>query len=173
MTCLHTRSPIALQTKSHCVYAGLDTDLCRLCACCFCLYEFIWASLSCCRWPCTPGVLHSLYSLIPCDFTFLGFAEVFQERFDGDTSFKAVFSKISLSLSLSLPPTSCCHAVGLYICCHLPQDKASMVMADYGSNLWVCQNIIRSHFIPFLFVLLWCVLFLPMVRCFTLGLWHI
>lgn len=54
-----------------------------------------------------------------------------------------------------------CLPVVLCICFHLLQEEASLLVAEQGTDLWVYQNAIRSHFITVknsifkIFVCLW------------------
>jgi hypothetical protein len=46
-----------------------------------------------------------------------------------------------------------CMVVGHYICSHLLQDEAPLMIIELGTDLWVEQDIFRSYFISAFFVL--------------------
>lgn len=112
--------PLPLSALGHC--------LCRHCASCHSLPEFIRPALY--RRSCFLGLL---YPSSPCNLSTsssAGFCVPWGEGFEGDIPFRNKYSKICLFLSAHCP------AVGLWICSHLVQGEASLIMSEH-KLIWV------------------------------------
>ena len=115
-------------------------DLCRPYACCHSLCEFRCVSVPLCL-----GFV-SLGSPIPTGYLCTSFSIEFPEscgkEFDGDI----------LSRTVSRCLTPCTLSIcGFYMCSPLLREEASLMMAEQGTDLWVWQKFVRSHFIALFF----------------------
>lgn len=85
--------------------------------------------------------------------SFTRFRQLWGDGFDGDIIYRSLYFKVSLSLSLSLlhSHVNVCLWVSVFIF-YLLEDEVSLTTDEWGTDLWVEQNLIRTHFVTTLFI---------------------
>lgn len=119
-------------------------DVCRSCECCLSLW--------------VPMCVDSYWLSASCFFGFPHFPWFFSH------TFCLLFHRVSGALKgriwwrclirAECPRTSCSWQIvclWVPVCSHLLKEEASLMVAEQGTDLWVQQNVIRTHFIDTFF----------------------